>query len=387
MYPHLVLTSGSSVSFRSSSDHVSAPIVPSAGHLELPSSFPSFTAECVDVANKEYNARTVSRAHEVDADISSRITQSLAGWQQELRDQTQLVAAATTEDNPSVPPVPTKRKTDQDAGGVGGASASFPRGPGSVVSEASSSASSAGSRSKRSRVESSSSLSSSCAASNASSSSDADADADADVEAPLSDADAEETPEQALQRVNIQEATFNEVKQVAQKRRRSAPAHARTHTCRHARRGGGMMPADGSSSSHPSALSSLLSPLPPSSLLSRVKIPLTSVELLASWFRAHVSHPYPSDEEKALLRAQAHLDDKQIINWFTNTRKRFWYRHPTDPSRNRLLTNRVEKAPRGAAASVKGARAAARTQAGYSRRQRDDDQEEEDDDDNDEDEE
>jgi hypothetical protein len=35
------------------------------------------------------------------------------------------------------------------------------------------------------------------------------------------------------------------------------------------------------------------------------------------------------------------LDDKQIVNWFTNTRKRFWYRHPDDPSKNELLLERV----------------------------------------------
>jgi len=73
----------------------------------------------------------------------------------------------------------------------------------------------------------------------------------------------------------------------------------------------------------------------------RVKIPLTAVKILQTWFEAHLAYPYPTEEEKRSIMQQANLDDRQFINWFTNTRKRFWYQHPTDRSRNRLLPMRI----------------------------------------------
>ena len=39
----------------------------------------------------------------------------------------------------------------------------------------------------------------------------------------------------------------------------------------------------------------------------------------------------------------ANIDERQFVNWFTNTRKRFWYCHPTDPMKNRLSTVRVPR--------------------------------------------
>ena len=38
----------------------------------------------------------------------------------------------------------------------------------------------------------------------------------------------------------------------------------------------------------------------------------------------HFAHPYPSEEEKEELAAEAGIEVKQLSNWFTNARKRLW---------------------------------------------------------------
>ncbi|KYK59791.1 homeobox and C2H2 transcription factor [Drechmeria coniospora] len=45
-------------------------------------------------------------------------------------------------------------------------------------------------------------------------------------------------------------------------------------------------------------------------------------QVLRDWFSAHLDHPYPSEEEKSYLTAQSALTRTQVINWFTNARRR-----------------------------------------------------------------
>jgi hypothetical protein len=78
----------------------------------------------------------------------------------------------------------------------------------------------------------------------------------------------------------------------------------------------------------------------------RVAMHKAAASALKVWFREHVANPYPDHEQKLKLLSDLRLTPKQLINWFTNTRKRFWYEHPTDPSQNLLLDERVEKGPK-----------------------------------------
>ncbi|KAI1361704.1 hypothetical protein F5Y08DRAFT_11428 [Xylaria arbuscula] len=43
---------------------------------------------------------------------------------------------------------------------------------------------------------------------------------------------------------------------------------------------------------------------------------------LRNWFACHLDDPYPTDEEKALLVEQSGLTRVQVVNWFTNARRR-----------------------------------------------------------------
>jgi hypothetical protein len=56
----------------------------------------------------------------------------------------------------------------------------------------------------------------------------------------------------------------------------------------------------------------------------RSKLPLRSILRLRAFFSANVHNPYPTDEQKAQLAIESNLTVKQISNWFTNTRRRFW---------------------------------------------------------------
>ena len=38
----------------------------------------------------------------------------------------------------------------------------------------------------------------------------------------------------------------------------------------------------------------------------------------------HISHPYPTDQEKASIMADTGIELKQLTNWFVNNRKRYW---------------------------------------------------------------
>ena len=75
---------------------------------------------------------------------------------------------------------------------------------------------------------------------------------------------------------------------------------------------------------HPSpALSA--KPNPTSSARSS-SLPPSTVEYLKAWIMspAHIAHPYPTDTEKADIMRMTGIEMKQLTNWFTNNRKRFW---------------------------------------------------------------
>lgn len=55
-------------------------------------------------------------------------------------------------------------------------------------------------------------------------------------------------------------------------------------------------------------------------------LPAETVEYLKSWMMHpdHISHPYPTDQEKASIMADTGIELKQLTNWFVNNRKRYW---------------------------------------------------------------
>jgi hypothetical protein len=44
--------------------------------------------------------------------------------------------------------------------------------------------------------------------------------------------------------------------------------------------------------------------------------------VLKDWMWQHIDHPYPTDEDKELLKQQTGLSIGQISNWMANTRRR-----------------------------------------------------------------
>lgn len=52
------------------------------------------------------------------------------------------------------------------------------------------------------------------------------------------------------------------------------------------------------------------------------RFPRTAVKTLKDWMSQHVDHPYPTDEDKELLKQQTGLSIGQISNWMANTRRR-----------------------------------------------------------------
>ena len=56
----------------------------------------------------------------------------------------------------------------------------------------------------------------------------------------------------------------------------------------------------------------------------RSKLPARVVAVLRSFFLHHVSHPFPCETEKRQLVSSTGLSLKQVCDWFTNNRKRYW---------------------------------------------------------------
>jgi len=55
-------------------------------------------------------------------------------------------------------------------------------------------------------------------------------------------------------------------------------------------------------------------------------LPGEAVEYLKAWMMSpdHVAHPYPTEQEKALIMEDTGIELKQLTNWFVNNRKRYW---------------------------------------------------------------
>lgn len=41
-------------------------------------------------------------------------------------------------------------------------------------------------------------------------------------------------------------------------------------------------------------------------------------KVLATWFRLHAEHPYPTEAEKVALEEAAGMNRRQLNNWFVN---------------------------------------------------------------------
>ncbi|KAI0847789.1 hypothetical protein F5Y00DRAFT_110676 [Daldinia vernicosa] len=54
----------------------------------------------------------------------------------------------------------------------------------------------------------------------------------------------------------------------------------------------------------------------------RGNLPKETTDKLRAWFHSHLSHPYPTEEEKQQLMKQTGLQLNQISNWFINARRR-----------------------------------------------------------------
>lgn len=60
------------------------------------------------------------------------------------------------------------------------------------------------------------------------------------------------------------------------------------------------------------------------------QLPEEAVIKLNCWFETHISHPYPSSEEKYRLATECNISFKQVNSWFCNRRNRS---HNTKPKR------------------------------------------------------
>jgi hypothetical protein len=56
----------------------------------------------------------------------------------------------------------------------------------------------------------------------------------------------------------------------------------------------------------------------------RTNLSKSAKRVLRAWFEAHFHHPYPTDDEKDTLCAEAGIGMEQVNNWFINTRVREW---------------------------------------------------------------
>ena len=59
---------------------------------------------------------------------------------------------------------------------------------------------------------------------------------------------------------------------------------------------------------------------------SKRELPEGAVATLRAWLLSpeHITHPYPTPQDQALLMQKTGIDKKQLKNWFTNARRRIW---------------------------------------------------------------
>ncbi|KAK5003600.1 hypothetical protein LTR60_006785, partial [Cryomyces antarcticus] len=62
--------------------------------------------------------------------------------------------------------------------------------------------------------------------------------------------------------------------------------------------------------------------LDPASRKSGNRFPKSAVKVLKDWLSSHTDHPYPTDEERDMLKRQTGLKTSQISNWLANARRR-----------------------------------------------------------------
>jgi hypothetical protein len=90
---------------------------------------------------------------------------------------------------------------------------------------------------------------------------------------------------------------------------------------------------DNTAAAGPSAPAAM-GPRPRSDLPRKDRHEYEAQALLKAWFKAHLDHPYPKDAEKRALAIATKMNLSQVSDWFTNTRKRWWWEHPTNPVLN-----------------------------------------------------
>lgn len=73
-------------------------------------------------------------------------------------------------------------------------------------------------------------------------------------------------------------------------------------------------------------------------------------QVLRDWFAINIQHPYPTDEEKSTLAEQSGLSRTQVINWFTNARRR--HRLSTQPMVNNTTFRAGSPMPRSLLSSM-----------------------------------
>jgi len=62
---------------------------------------------------------------------------------------------------------------------------------------------------------------------------------------------------------------------------------------------------------------------------STVGLPQDVADYLKAWMMSpdHISHPYPTEQEKEVIMADTGIGLKQLTNWFVNNRRRYWKPH------------------------------------------------------------
>ena len=88
------------------------------------------------------------------------------------------------------------------------------------------------------------------------------------------------------------------------------------------RQNGVFLPVSAMNFPEAQVIASPLHPMSRSSKKRRSKLPEYSTSVLKKWLFEHWFHPYPAEEEKAILCNQTNLTLNQINNWFTNARRR-----------------------------------------------------------------
>jgi hypothetical protein len=94
------------------------------------------------------------------------------------------------------------------------------------------------------------------------------------------------------------------------------------------------------------------SPLSPGTPIKRPKIgsrfSRDVIRTLKTWLAAHQQHPYPKEDDMAILQERTGLNQAQLTNWFANARRRGKIQgfRPVSPQVRSALTSPVDIIPR-----------------------------------------